>query len=177
MTQIVHDEAAVLARLRAAWDQALQGGETLDIRIQMLTRDGQPGQPLAYDIVERTDGGLATYTLVELPEAASEQLGLGAVGPDEAQATLWGLLSQAREAAGRPLVETTIRAYQPAPTLGITWGFHRLPDGDVLPFESDYRHWFTISLLLAAQRQRSGEGWQRLSATLEADGRRSLSFG
>ena len=176
MSETLHDEVAVLARLRAAWDQALLDRAGLEVRIQMLTPDGQPGQPLAYDIFERTDASLATYTLVELPEAVNEQLGLAAVGPDEAREALHGLAAAARDVVSEDISETVIGALRPSERLGVTWGFHRLADGGALLFETDYRHWFASERLLAAQREATGVPWARLRLTLAADGSLAVSF-
>lgn len=176
MAEPAHDEAAIIARLRAAWDQALREQEGLEVRIELLTADGQPGQPLAYDIIERTSDSLATYTLVELPDATRSHLGLDEVLPSDAHTTLVALLDEARDAAPHPVAATILVAYQPAPTLGVTWGYHRLPNGDAMPFETSYRHWFTSEILLRAQRDSTAQPWTRLTLTRHHDSH-ILAFG
>lgn len=172
------DKEQVLARLRTVWDGVLQEGDDLDVEIQLLTADGAPGQPLAYDIMQQLGDESYTYTLVEFPEQTHALLDLGNVTYDQAVETLHNVLEEAYHTTGTPVTEVRLVAIFNSDAAGLTYGRARLAAANrITSFLTNYQAYFTAALLRAHQHSRSGVLFDRITATMDTDGQFNLQFG
>lgn len=168
----------IFEELKEQWSELLQDSADLNVDIQLLTADGKPGQPLAYDIVQKTGDESYTYTWVEQPEMAEDALGLTDVTYEQAVATLHNLLHDVHSSAGSPLADLKLTSVIRTDGVGLTYGRSFAPELDTpASFPTNYQAYFTTNLLRTFQEQQSGVLFNQITAYLTASGNFSLSFG
>lgn len=174
------DNDRLLRTLREQWAELRAAGENVVIAIELLT-DGSPDaeEPLAYDILQKTDESLITFTVVEQPEATDQFLGLAGVTMVQAQQTMQNLLAEAMQAADldpAELSQTRLLCRRQGALSGLSAGFHVDRIGDPHPFETNYQHWFTARLILEAAEAQNGWPFHKLVAALDDGGRFTIEL-
>ena len=175
---MAHSKEQILQELRLRWEGILEESDDLDIDINLLTLDGTPGQPLAYDIVQRQVNETFTYTWVETPAAVEAALGLANVSYEQAVETLRNILMEAHAAQDRAPELTQVTSVIKTNGVGMSYGrYHFADQTGSESFPTNYQTYFTTDLLRKLQVQQSGVLFNQLTASLDSADQFALRFG